>query len=322
MNQIITRRPPFTFYFSVVVGFCAFLAIGAACLFIFLNEIENNNQETKKYLLLVGPILMIAAAIYTPFRYFKNVPIIKMDDQSLTIGREIYPLNEIETVSLTGKVNFPYVINFRMEGITIQMRDGTKRLVYDDMYTNLWEVKLLLNELVIGNKNHYSVDSNARERTVTTDAISTFKGNALFSLRGIMLWSMLAMFVSIFVKEIASETASVISLVFIGIFCIFWSTFSCWLLHYFQITNNHLIVRNHYWFWEKKLYALKDIAEVTFETEPKQPNSMRIILKDFRTARYRAGSLRDKTWLSLQKALEDHNIKVRNECISDPRTAL
>lgn len=54
-----------------------------------------------------------------------------------------------------------------------------------------------------------------------------------------------------------------------------------------------------------------------FEQQSKQANKLRLITKDFKSNFYLAGSLTDKTWLTLKKDLEVKNIIVRNECISE-----
>ena len=86
-------------------------------------------------------------------------------------------------------------------------------------------------------------------------------------------------------------------------------------MHYFGLTKDYLVVRNHNFIWKVKIFRLTDIKEVVFETQGKQPNCMRIITKDFRNKLYPAGTLRDKTWLEMKRQLESKGINVRNECI-------
>ncbi len=90
---------------------------------------------------------------------------------------------------------------------------------------------------------------------------------------------------------------------------------SSWMMHYFEVSKNFFIAKNHYFFWIKKVYPLNEIKEIVFEQQYKQPNRLRIITKDFKTKFYLAGSLTDKTWLEMKKKLEEKNIEVRNECI-------
>ena len=103
--------------------------------------------------------------------------------------------------------------------------------------------------------------------------------------------------------------------VFLGVFSTFWFILSSWMMHYFVVTNDFLIIKNHNFLWMTKIYPLSEVKEIVYETQEKQPNSMRVITKDFKNKLYRAGTLRDSTWLDMKKELERNKIKVRNECI-------
>jgi hypothetical protein len=109
----------------------------------------------------------------------------------------------------------------------------------------------------------------------------SFKGNQFTSLRGVTIWWFV------------------------------WSYF----LYYFEIRDDELVIKHHNYFWVNRRYPLSDIREVVFETQHKWPNCLRVITTDFTTHLYPAGSLRDKHWLSLAKALAGHGITVRNECV-------
>ncbi len=87
------------------------------------------------------------------------------------------------------------------------------------------------------------------------------------------------------------------------------------MMHYFVVTKDFLIIKNHNFLWATKIYSLSEINEIVYETQGKQPNSMRVITKDFRNKLYPAGTLRDETWLDMKKELETNGIAVRNECI-------
>lgn len=104
-------------------------------------------------------------------------------------------------------------------------------------------------------------------------------------------------------------------LIFFGAFGTFWFVLQSWLMHYFGLTKDFLIVRNHNFIWKAKIYRLSDIKEIVFETQGKQPNCMRIITNNYKNKLYPAGTLRDKTWLNLKDKLEANGVTVRNECI-------
>lgn len=87
--------------------------------------------------------------------------------------------------------------------------------------------------------------------------------------------------------------------------------------HYFGLTSEYFIVRNHYYFWKNQVYPLGDIKDIIFETKGKAPFSLRLITNDFQSKFYPASPLRNKTWLKLKEELVKMNITVRNEAIPE-----
>lgn len=86
-------------------------------------------------------------------------------------------------------------------------------------------------------------------------------------------------------------------------------------LHYFLISENTLVVKNHFWFWKKHIYNLEEIREVVFEKPGRWSKSVRIITHDFSEKLYPAGSLRSMNWKELKLKFGELNIAVRNETI-------
>ena len=86
-------------------------------------------------------------------------------------------------------------------------------------------------------------------------------------------------------------------------------------MHYFELSKNYFVVKNHYFWWVKDIYKNSEIEIIVFESQSKQPNCLRIITKNYRRKIYLAGTLSDKKWLEMKTELERKNITVRNECI-------
>ena len=98
-------------------------------------------------------------------------------------------------------------------------------------------------------------------------------------------------------------------------FGLFWFAFNAYYMHYFELSKNYFVVRNHYFWWIKDIYKSSEIEIIVYESQGKQPNSLRIITKNYKRKLYPAGTLNDKKWLEMKTKLERQNIEVRNECI-------
>ncbi len=250
------------------------------------------------------------------YAYWKNSPKISIDEHTIAFGNERFYLKEIKKVILTGKMPFKLIIKFPMEGTALIFNDGTEKFFFDDLFSNSWEIKSFLEQTLIKKEEYIpsqvaKVDTNS----IRFEMLEIFKGNQITSLRGISLWGLIGFFALLIISKMKSLPIGV--LIFFAIFGTFWVLFNSWLMHFFCITNDYFIVKNHNLIWLTKIYRLKDIKEVVYETQSKQPNSLRIITNDFRNKLYPAGTLRDKTWLEMKSRLEMKGVKVRNECIPD-----
>jgi hypothetical protein len=92
-------------------------------------------------------------------------------------------------------------------------------------------------------------------------------------------------------------------------------------MYYFEVSDNYLVIRNHNFFWIKKVYKIDQLKEIVFETREKLPYCLRVITKDFKSNFYPAGTLRHDDWLSLKDKIETYHVKVRNECIPEPKAS-
>lgn len=314
MTTITTKRHPIKFYGSVAFGTLFLCGLGTLLLFASIDTLQKENPAAMDYFLPVFSLAFYLFGFSMPYAYWQNSPKITLDKHSIKIGQDIFYLKNIKDIALTGKMPFKFIITYPMEGTALLFNDGTEKILFDDMYSNSSEIKLFLEQTVIKKQdfNHDSIKEVSRNglRFVKEE---TFKGNQFTSLRGISLWGLIGLFSFLLISK--SPIPSLGLLHFFGAFGTFWFILHSWMMHYFGLTKDYLIVRNHNFVWKAKIYRLVDIKEVVYETQGKQPNCMRIITNDFRNKLYPAGTLRDKTWLDLKDKLEAKGVTVRNECI-------
>jgi hypothetical protein len=316
MTVIKSKRHPLKFYTVLIFVFLFLGALGSLFLFASIDLLQKDNPETKNYFLPIFSLAFYFLAFSMVYAYWKNSPKISIDNQTITIGKDRYYLKDIKKVRLTGKMPFRLIIRFPMEGTALIFNDGTEKYFFDDLFLNSWEIKSFLEQTVIKKtefipNNIDKVDSDA----IRFEQFETFKGRQITSLRGILLWGLIGFFTFLLISK--NQSAPVGFMIFFAVFGIFWFLFNSWLMHFFCITNDYFIVKNHNLVWRTKIYRLKDIKEIVYETQSKQPNSLRIITKDFRNKVYPAGTLRDKTWLEMKSRLQMKGVKVRNECIPE-----
>lgn len=314
MTTITTARHKTKFYLTVILGTLFFLGLATILLFIYFDQRELGNSKPKTALMPFFSIAVYFMAFYTVYRYYRNAPNIRVDNQLISFNNETFSLADVQHIELTGKRNFPYLFSFPMEAATLRFKDGQTKYIFDDMYENAWQLKSYLKHVLVDKKSFTEQDTKQIEKSeLESEWYDTYKDNQFTSLRGISLWGLVSFFA--FMQLTKGKAPSSGGWIFLVVFGIFWFVFHSWLMHYFEVSQSYFVVKNHNLIWKKKAYRLSDIKEIVFETQGKMPNCLRVITKDFRNKLYPAGTLRDRTWLELKDKLESHNIRVRNECI-------
>jgi hypothetical protein len=315
MTTIEIERSKLRCYAIIGLTTIFYSGMGSLMFWMFSNLVKSGNDlRPKDYFGLVFGCFSFFMAVYSIIRYFKNSPKVVVDNRQISINDESYYWTEIAQIDLTGKRPFKYIFNFPLEGTMLTLKDGTVKYFFDDMYSNSWKVKSFIQQVIINGKESAEITTHKVDQIeIRLESFEIFKGNQFTSFRGISLWGMIGFFSFMLLSK--GNVPLWRAIVFVGIFCSFWFFLNSYLMDYFALSDKYFVVRNHNFIWKNNVYRIDDIKEIVFETRQKMPNCLRIITKDFRNKLYRAGTLRDKTWLDLKDKLELKGITVRNECI-------
>lgn len=303
--EIVSKRHPLKFYLSLI--FISAFLIGIGLIFIF-SSIRDNN--VKGYFIFY---FFLATAIYFNYKYITNSYKIILNKKGIHYKNEFYSWDDISEIKLTGKRGL--IINAQTECATLTFKNLKTIIIFDDIYSNSSDMKYFIQKIVI-NKNDrlepYKEIKNSIE--YENQLFITYKGNAVLSFRGILMWSLIS-FLIIMPFYLKRKIEFDVSILFLIGFSLIWFILNSYMMFYFEISKDYFIVKNHYFFWIKKVYNISSIYEIVYETQSKQPNKLKIITKDFKSKVFPAGSLTYKTWLEMKSELESKNISVRNECI-------
>ncbi|MEA5401307.1 hypothetical protein VB776_00180 [Arcicella sp. DC2W] len=317
MTTISTQRHLYRFYIILTTTCAFFLFYGSTILLSTIDKLIDDELEGANWIFFLLGLGMVAFSIHHTFIYFKKTPVVTIKNDVITFGdSESFLIKDITDITFSTKIPFSSTYTYRneMEGMIIEFKNGTEKVLYDDLYENLWEIKSFLYQVVEQQQAYQSFEVNQYEFIdLTSTETKVFDGNQFTSFRGIILW----FFVAYFVYSIYSMTSNSYSptIIYSVLFLIAGILFFSWMMNYIIITNDYLVIKNHnIWFWQN-IYALKDIEEIVFETARKSPNAIRIITKDFKSNSYKASTLSDTTWLQLKEQLNIKGIEVRNEII-------
>lgn len=306
MRFVETERNLFKFYGIVAFITILYCGLGTGMVYGFLTR--ENAAWPKDYFFFALGCVCFCVAIYTIIRFFKNAPVITVDKEEITFNGVAYLWSEMTHIDLTGKQPFKCFFRYPKDGAKLTLQDGTVKYFFDDMYSNTWKIKSFIQQVVIDKAAVAEINPpEANENELPIERFETFKGNQFLSFEGIFFWAMIAGFVLAALKCLGRQALNGLIL---ALFSLLWFVIGSYRMHYFELSDKHLVVKNHNFFWKKKIIRLSDIKEISFEAPGRLPNSMRIITKDFRNKLYPAGTLRGPTWLDLKNKLELKGITV------------
>jgi hypothetical protein len=185
MESVTSKRHWGNFYLTVILGTLFFLAIG-----VFVIAIHDEAlSPIKEILMYIMGVAVILFAFYTPVRYYKNAPNIEVNKESISFNSEKHYWSEIETMELTGKQRFKFLMPYIMEGAVFKFKDGTTKYLFDNMYSNAWIIKDFIQQIVI-EKKKYVIENKIDDTSSGADLerFDYFKGSPFFSFRGLMIW--------------------------------------------------------------------------------------------------------------------------------------
>ncbi len=310
MTEITSKENRKTIWFSIIFSLLFFTAMGTIMIYIFYKMWLNNEIENKTYLMPIFGVLVYFIGFSFAKSYIKNTPKIILDFEKIIIKNKTYYWKDIQNVKMTGKKGFG-LFNYQMEVTTLKFENNITEFIFDDMYSNSWEIKSFIKQIVLDKKDKVEISINEiTEKEIEKEHFEEFKGSPFFSFRGIMLWSLILFFIFLLLK-----TSNLNSLKFFIPFGLVWFAFNSYCMHYFKLSKNYFVVKNHFFWWIKDIYKNSEIEIIVFESQSKQPNSLRIVSKNYKRKIYLAGTLKDEKWLEMKIELERKHIKVRNECI-------
>lgn len=303
--EIVSKRHFYKYYLVLIL--CNILLLGFSS-FLFLKGFEENNNK-----IILGSLFLLIIAISITFGFIKSAPKVIINKEGISVKNNYYKWSELTNSKLTGKGDMFFTSG---ECTTLFFNDKIRIQFFDDFYSNSAEMKYFIEQKLLNKEEKIENTELLKEIfSIDTEFFIPYKGNPVFSFRGIMMWGLILCF--ILIPLFSKKPMNFPGLLFITFMNIFFFFMFSNMMDYFEISKNIFVVKNHYIFWKKVEYPIMDIREIVFEQQGKGPNTLRLILKNFKVKKYYAGSLTNETWLELKAEFETKNIVIRNHCIPE-----
>jgi hypothetical protein len=301
------------FVYLSTLGLSAFIALGVY--FVIHPEMQLKNKFGGTNSAVVPGIILIGGMGFFLFCVLKRVFVLRISAGRLSYAtlrsKQVLARSDIRSIDPWGREK---AFGKPTDTLIIEMTDGRRFTMPDQLCRNMPEIKRTLvdvyKEFIPLSPKGW--DLTGASVTAADDEEETFSGHFLTSLNGILLVGIVTVFIwqgLHFYKEHQAGWIVLMPLVPVLILSAALGT----QLFYFRISADRLQIRNHIFRWYRKDYLYQDIVGVTFEHVSRKSNALRIRTNDFRSRSFAAGSLRNKHWLALAKALKKRKIPVHNE---------
>jgi len=287
------------FFVSVFIG-----GIISLLYFRVVDVYESGRSE-------IGIIVILLISLLLFYNTSKWANKITVDKQTISIKglfkRRIINYSEVASINILALESLHWFIGMDTVATKLDLENGSKIVIADAFYKNVGEIKKAICENFEEKIEPFRQPKSriTSKGTVLEKDFGKFAGNPYTSFNGLVIfgWAVFILISLLVMKR---------PLVPMHLFILFPCVFVYWgfanQLNYFLVSNQRLIVRNHFLPWINKEYAVSEILAFDFESPYRRSQALRIIKQDFRSKLYCAGSLRDKHWSALREKLGELQI--------------
>lgn len=307
--------------FSLVTIPCL-LCLGILGVVLFVNNRKYGNPLPG--LQAAIPVLLFITFIGLLIGFWlRNSRRVCLAPQGLRIWHrgqwQPYQWPQVVEVKLTGKAPLHFLVfTWQAEAVYLRFNDGWDTYLQVDFYKNMPQIR---QGLMAHAPHAVGVTiCNPVQTTATNDAIAAdqglyrcLKGKTWLSLYAWILYGWMV-FCGWVVIQVPQTLWQVKWLLFLLLGC------SAALVlvnikyaHYFVVCSYALVIKNSWLKGKKYNYPLPQIREVVIEQLPRGEVAMRIITKTFTEKRFGAAGMKHHQWMTLQEALMELGVPVRNE---------
>ncbi len=300
-------KSKFSFYtYSTFFFIIAFSLSSVFLISRFYTDTKAHADKLSSYVVATTIILPLSILFF--YIMAKRSFVIRISQQAIQLNsffkKLVIQFPEIDSINLFAKKDLYWTTGSTTIVICINLQNGKKIIIADPLYTNIYTIKQYLYEnfkekiVPFRIKNSYTTIKMSLE----TDS-EKFSGSFV-NIRSIAFFSIVIIFGVMILKSGGFQWSH------LGfIFMIIVSFFGFGLqLNYFVVSNQRLIVKNHFLFWTNRVYDINDIIEVDFESPYRRSDALRITTNNFKSRLFSGGSLRNKHWIALKEKLIQLNV--------------
>jgi hypothetical protein len=293
------------FGIRTLLAFTPFLFFLSLTVLGFVVKKEKGPQDNMMWLMVFAAIITAVVTFY-----YMRVMIVTPDE---IIIKTIYQRKRISKEDILRINLYAYSRGFLC--IQIKYKDDKKVNIFDTYYSNIHSIKQVLQDHYSTTIKPFAIDELymrgiKRVSPIPPGVKMKIAGNHFTSMKGIFFYVLIIPLIFALLIGQAQTTGGYI---FISLFIAFFYWLFGHQLHYFKLTSQELIIRNHVMPWVKRRYLLNEIVLINCESPNNRSDAIRIITHNKQSRAYSAGSLRDKHWRKLLNNLRALGIRINKQ---------
>ncbi len=308
----------------LIPAYLLLTTFGVTGILLFAGSIALGKSDNRGFLLLGFGLVFLALSLLIVRHYVNIFNRINLNLEGIRIkglfSEKMIKWTEIKKINLLGKEDEKFMFtSIPMEAASLITAQGDKKVILVKLYSNMDKIRTALHFINMKIERNEAITSDCfiqtKRFTTKISSISNFTkygGNHLLSFNGLLVYGGLSftLWLFLFADSPMNIIAKSIICGFMILFCV---GFYGYQLHYFEINQEYLVVKNHIWAWKNDVYLIKDLRELVFEEPYRMSTSLRVITNTYETKLYPAGSLRNKSWSRLIMEFSKMGLQIRNE---------
>lgn len=296
-----------------------YFALAIICLFIFTAIsglfVLGFQQSSSLLIFAVG-------AVFAGYFLIRRMIVIKVFPDRIELRglffKQTIFRDDIRSIDLGSRERVGYLsLKWSTNAVVIKWGRSDEIVLADSFYRNMPQLKQALYDNFVSSSASapsfpdYVPGAEPLPEGVETNVV-TFAGQPLLNMHTLLFLVYIIM-IAIALRPMRSYEgsavyAAILAVVFIPVYVVVG-----FRLYYIKVSEEYLIVRNHFFPWYVKGFRLKDVDNIVLESSLRRGIGLRVNTRGFFSRRWSCGSLRRSDWPALQKALEAKGIAVQNE---------
>ncbi|MEL6257341.1 MAG: hypothetical protein AAFR87_35440 [Bacteroidota bacterium] len=313
-------------YLSLHVAiFASFVGLSLIPFLLFTvasSVYRTEGFATEVIAMVIVATLLMGLAFYMCIQWIGKVPKIEITEGKISFRlfmlEKIYYVRDLEDVWPDGKVPLKILITQKKEGAKLKFRNGDVWYIYDEYYSNGWQIKCWIEDVLIKKGRLREFPASKTESLPEMNNLVKISNLGLLNNGSLVILG-LAFFLSFIL--FSSSLLNFEKIVFVATALLLLLFLHRYIYSSFYIGEKHLFIKRQPQLSRPDFISYNQIKEakveifqnpqIGYRPSVQKPAALRIIDKENKSYFYFSVGMKEKHWKDLRQKLQRKGVKVR-----------